>query len=202
MITRKKKMITKIDELQQLVHINITTIRELKEQNKILSDKVQVLELQVILDTLLAEQSKQCGKTFVGTIYKNMSFYDTPTRHTINIYDGTKNIYSYTGDLSVIDHKINYEKDNPCGCGNATPKNEIVSAIYAYMYNKSKNNYFAVQPTTSVAYITNDMTTTVANSVADILSSTKGTSGYGTPDDGLTDSANKTETKKSKKDKK
>lgn len=187
-----------INTLHKLINELFTSRRELKAEVKELSDKIRVLELQVILDTLLAEQSKQCDKKFTGTIYKNCSIFEPQViRHTLNIYDGTTNIYSYTGDLAAIDHKINYEKDNPCGYGNATPKNEIVSAIYAYMYNKNKYNNFAVAPSTTISYISNSGIT-MSNAVADIMSSTKGTSEYGTPDDGTTDSASKTETKKSK----
>lgn len=190
---KAKKIDKEIEKLNKIVSDLLTGRVELERQISSLSDKVRILELQVILDALLAEQSKQCGKKFTGTIYKNCSIFEPQViRHTLNIYEGTTNIYSYTGNLCDIDKKINYEKDNPCGYGNATPKNEIVSAIYAYMYNKSKNNNFTVAPNTCVSYITNDIATTVSNSVADILSSTKGT----------TDSNNKTETKKTKKDKK
>ena len=112
MIT-KKKMNKEVEKLNKIVSDLLTGRVELEKQISSLSDKVRVLELQVILDTLLAEQSKQCGKKFTGTIYKSCSIFELQAiRHTLNIYDGATNIYSYTGNLCDIDKKINYEKDN------------------------------------------------------------------------------------------
>ena len=67
MIT-KKKMNKEVEKLNKIVSDLLTGRVELEKQISSLSDKVRVLELQVILDTLLAEQSKHCGKKFPGTI--------------------------------------------------------------------------------------------------------------------------------------